>query len=259
MPPSEIILGRGEDAVKCVIFRGSARRRGRDVGNALACVAVRENSDRHLSLWKKRLGTVPDWVWERTDLETLVLAENELCEVSERIGCMKSLRMLDLGHNNLTHLPDTISQLDALTDFLYLHDNKLTSLPACFDRLTKLRYLNISQNTFEALPPCIFGMHNLVELRASDNRLNAVPDSVERVSRLRELHLRNNVLKTLPDSIASLHELRVIDLRGNPITTLPKSLATMPRLEKLDLRWISSFSLPEWIGDLEDRSCLVYR
>lgn len=218
-----------------------------------------EHSDRHLSLWKKRLGTVPDWVWEQTDLETLVLAENELCEVSERIGGMKRLRMLDLGHNKLIDLPETLSQLDALSDFLYLHDNKLSSLPACFDRLTKLRYLNISGNAFEALPPCIFAMHGLVELRACDNRLTLLPDSVTRLSHLRELHLRNNALKTLPDSIAALHELRVIDLRGNPLTTLPHSLATMPRLEKLDLRWTANLSLPEWIGDLEDRGCLVYR
>ncbi len=117
-----------------------------------------EHSDSHLSLWKKRLGSVPDWVWERADLETLVLAENELCELSERIGAMKRLRMLDLGHNNLTHLPDALSRLDALSDFLYLHDNKLRSLPTCFERLSKLRYLNISQNAFEELPPCIFGM-----------------------------------------------------------------------------------------------------
>lgn len=227
--------------------------------SAIGCVAVLENSDRHLSLWKQRLGTVPEWVWERTDLETLVLAENDLREVSERIGGVKRLRMLDLGHNKLTHLPETISQLDSLSDFLYLHDNKLSSLPACFDRLTKLRYLNISQNAFEALPPCIFGMHGLVELRACDNRLTLLPDSVMRLSRLRELHLRNNALKTLLDSIASLHELRVIDLRGNPLTTLPKSLATLPRLEKLDLRWTANLSLPEWIGDLETRGCLVYR
>src|SRR5271168_629377 len=39
-----------------------------------------------LNLWKKQLGRVPDWVWERTELETLVLADNGLTEISERIG-----------------------------------------------------------------------------------------------------------------------------------------------------------------------------
>ena len=34
-----------------------------------------------LNLWKKRLGHVPDWVWERTELETLILADNKLMEI----------------------------------------------------------------------------------------------------------------------------------------------------------------------------------
>ena len=124
-----------------------------------------------LNLWKKRLGHVPEWVWQRTETETLVLADNDLSEVSEEIGRLKNLRMLDLGHNRLTQVPDALAGLDGLTDFLYLHDNQLTSLPSSFDSLTKLRYLNISENAFEVLPECISWMTSLIELRASDNRL----------------------------------------------------------------------------------------
>ena len=50
-----------------------------------------------MNLWKKQLGRVPDSVWEQTELESLVLAENGLSEVSEQIGRLKRLRMLDLG------------------------------------------------------------------------------------------------------------------------------------------------------------------
>jgi hypothetical protein len=39
-----------------------------------------------LNLWKKGLGQIPEWVWDRTDVEVLILADNELLEVSERIG-----------------------------------------------------------------------------------------------------------------------------------------------------------------------------
>jgi hypothetical protein len=85
----------------------------------------------HLNLWKKRLGHVPDSVWDQTGLKTLVLADNDLSEVSTRIGALKKLRMLDLGHNRLTCVPDALADLDGLTDFLYLHDNRLTSLPSC--------------------------------------------------------------------------------------------------------------------------------
>jgi Leucine-rich repeat (LRR) protein len=212
----------------------------------------------NLNLWKKRLGRVPDWVWERTDLETLVLADNQLSDVSGQIGRLKKLRMLDLGHNRLTYVPDAVADLDGLTDFLYLHDNQLTALPPSLARLTKLRYLNISENAFEVLPESISCMASLIELRASGNRLTSLPDSIGRLLRLRELHLRNNQLTSLPVSIAALKELRQIDLRSNPLTHLPAAIAALPRLEKLDLRWVN-MPLPAWVQNLEARGCVVYR
>jgi len=75
-----------------------------------------------LSLWKKQLGRVPNSVWEQTELESLVLAENGLSEVSEQIGRLKRLRMLDLGHNKLTRLPESLGEIEGLTDFLYKRD-----------------------------------------------------------------------------------------------------------------------------------------
>lgn len=43
----------------------------------------------HLSLWKQGLDTVPDSAWEQTELETLVLADNKLAEISERVGQLR--------------------------------------------------------------------------------------------------------------------------------------------------------------------------
>jgi Leucine-rich repeat (LRR) protein len=214
------------------------------------------HSPTHLDLWKKGLGKVPDSVWERTELETLVLADNELREVSPRIGALTKLRMLDLGHNQLTSVPDSLGDLPALTDFLYLHDNRLASLPPGLGRLALLRYLNISQNLFEELPACVQAMTGLLELRAEGNRLAVFPEW--RFPRLRELHLRDNRLRSLPSSIGDLAELRQIDLRGNPLEHLPEEVLSLPRLEKLDLRWVKDFPLPSWTGTLESRGCVVY-
>src|SRR6516225_6012777 len=97
----------------------------------------------HLSLWGQGLGVVPDEVWLRTDLQTLVLADNNLTEVSERVGDLSKLRMLDLGHNRLRELPVSLGRLER-SDFLYLHDNRLARLPDSLSRLQRLRYLNIS-------------------------------------------------------------------------------------------------------------------
>ncbi len=78
-----------------------------------------------------------------------MLADNQLTDVSWQIGRLKRLRMLDLGHNRLTSIPESLGDLDGLADFLYLHDNRLPTLPAALERLTKLRYLNIGENAFE--------------------------------------------------------------------------------------------------------------
>ncbi len=56
-----------------------------------------------LNLWKQRLGEVPDTVWDRTDLETLILADNGLTRISSRLGGLSQLRMLDLGQRS--HIP----------------------------------------------------------------------------------------------------------------------------------------------------------
>src|SRR5205823_12250383 len=93
-------------------------------------LSVQDSSALHLNWWKKGLGRVPDSLWQRTELETLVLADNDLSEVSDQIGRLKRLRMLDLGHNELVYVPDGLSDLEELSDFLYLHDNHLISLPS---------------------------------------------------------------------------------------------------------------------------------
>lgn len=67
-----------------------------------------------LNLWKKRLGSVPDSVWSRINLEVLILADNDLHEISETIGSLKELRQLDLRGNPLKTLPDALASLPSL-------------------------------------------------------------------------------------------------------------------------------------------------
>ncbi len=119
-------------------------------------------SPRDLNLWKKHLGRVPDWVWACSQAETLVLADNGLTGLPGDVGRMQSLRMLDLGHNQLAELPEELGALTGLRDFLYLHDNRLGALPGSLARLTRLRYLNISENRFQELPECVCGMAGLI-------------------------------------------------------------------------------------------------
>ena len=57
-----------------------------------------------LDLKGKRLSRVPDAVTERSEIEILVLDENELIELPVSINKLKNLILLNLKNNKLTKL-----------------------------------------------------------------------------------------------------------------------------------------------------------
>jgi hypothetical protein len=57
---------------------------------------VSDAAPQHLNLWKRALGDVPDTVWERAGLETLVLVDNALTHLPEGIAGLPRLDKLDL-------------------------------------------------------------------------------------------------------------------------------------------------------------------
>jgi len=119
-----------------------------------------------LDLSGKTLTCLPTEVLQLRSLRVLILSENALTELPEEFGLLIELRTLDLGHNGLERMPKSFSQLRRLSDYLYLHDNRLTELEdSVFENLTELRYLNLSQNPLRCLPRSIAVLGNLEELR----------------------------------------------------------------------------------------------
>src|ERR1051325_8338717 len=89
-----------------------------------------------INFLKQPLERISESLWQdNTDVEILILAETGITQVPEQIGCLKKLRVLDLGHNRITRVPDSLGELTALTDFLYLHDNQLAALPDALGKL----------------------------------------------------------------------------------------------------------------------------
>jgi len=113
--------------------------------------------DQVLNLWKENLATVHGAIWNDPGI-VLILADNALSTISPRIGELQRLRTFDLGHNQLTELPVELGNLTGIRDFLYLHDNRLKSLPQSLAGLHMLRYLNISESRFSAFPEAVCHM-----------------------------------------------------------------------------------------------------
>lgn len=55
-----------------------------------------------LNPWRQQLGEVTESVWQDTELQVLILADNGLTDLSPAIGQLHRPTTLDLGHNRLT-------------------------------------------------------------------------------------------------------------------------------------------------------------
>ncbi|MDY7004722.1 MAG: leucine-rich repeat domain-containing protein, partial [Cyanobacteriota bacterium] len=131
---------------------------------------------------------------------------------------------LDLRSNQLTTLPESISQLTNLT-WLYLHGNKLTTLPESISQLTNLTWLYLHGNKLTTLPESITQLTNLTWLNLHNNQLTTLPESITQLTNLTQLNLHGNKLTTLPESISQLTNLTRLDLSENPLETPPIEIA----------------------------------
>jgi len=181
----------------------------------------------------------------------ILIHSRGLTRLPDEIWQHAEIRVLDAGHNQIADVP----ALPSVTDFLYLHDNLIRSIP--FTNLERLKYLNLGDNLLDPLTDDIAALRAIEELRFENSGLTALPDAIGSLGALIELALRGNALTALPDSMRKLEQLTHLDLRGNHFATLPEVLAELPRLAKLDLRWNHALALPPWVTALRARGCRV--
>lgn len=136
------------------------------------------------------------------------------------------LVFLDLSHNFLRGLPDSVFADIANLDTLNLEENLLASLPeGVFGGLTGLEYLDLSGNALTALPDSSFiGFTALRKLYLHSNWLTTVPEGIfADMTALDTLWLGGNELETLPEGVFdNLTELKGLRLSGNRLSALPE-------------------------------------
>ena len=167
---------------------------------------------------------------------------------------LSGLVFLDLSHNFLRGLPDSVFAHVASLDTLNLEENLLASLPeGVFAALTGLEYLDLSDNALTALPDASFsGFTALRKLYLDDNWLTTVPEGIfADLTALDTLRLDDNALGTLPDAVFdNVSELKALDLSGNLLSALPEgAFDDLTGLEYLTLSGNRLTALPDGVFD----------
>lgn len=104
-----------------------------------------------LDLSGQNLTKIPDYVFNRTDLQELDVSSNNLTgAIQAEIRQLKNLQVLNASNNSMTGVPAEVGQLQKL-EILDLSNNQLTSLPYELGNLKNLKTLNISGNNYSEL------------------------------------------------------------------------------------------------------------
>lgn len=237
--------------------------------DSLALVALYEaangNGWRDNSNWLE--GPVDTWYGVTVDdnrVVELFLGANNLCgALSDEVGNLSSLRVMDLRENHLSstipvtigdlpnlkelalntnHLegsiPTEISKLASL-ELLFLGSNQLSEeIPEEIGELKSLQFLSLEHNQLTSIPEEIGSLSNLIELGLSNNKLaGAIPDGIGKLAKLRYFDCSNNLLSgPIPNSIGNLAALDWFGVANNSLSgTLPLSMEKLTNLRFVSL------------------------
>jgi hypothetical protein len=178
-------------------------------------------------------------IWQALGQTTAI--PSNCCSRDYGIVCEGSrlTRILWQGKGLTGSIPESIGQLNGLTN-LYLQDNRFTGpLPSSMGNLTKLIQLHLNSNQLSGpLPPSIGDAINLQYIWLRGNNLTGpIPSSIGNLINLKVLTLDGNQLTgNIPDTIGNLKNLETLRLNGNQLTgNIPASMAGLTQLQILRL------------------------
>lgn len=171
-------------------------------------------------------------------------------------GELKGAISLKLSEQ-LSHFPVEIFELADTLEYLDLSFNKLSSLPADFGRLQKLKIFFCSENRFTVLPEVLADCPHLDIAGFKSNQIETVPPASVN-SNFRWLILTNNSITGLPAEIGNCSRMQKLMLAGNKLKELPASLANCRNLELLRISANQLSEFPEWLLSLPKLAWLAF-
>ena len=200
-------------------------------------------------------------------LQNLSLEDNFLAELPNDFGTL-NMKSLNLRHNLLRHLPDSINTQSALQN-IDVSSNKFTEFPSVIFKLSNIKYVALDDNFISVLPEKWEGLH-VVKLSLDRNPivkignspfyelkcvvslslryclLNEIPTYFSSFSRMSSLcvsgnNISANSVNTLPPNLTHL------EMNENPLGSVPQSVQALTKLNNLSLNSCCLKDLPIFI------------
>lgn len=193
----------------------------------------------------------------------LCLSENLSHFPLEILSLADSLEILDLSNNQLSDLPQAITQLKKLK-IIFASNNRFNTLPSVLGQCPMLEMIGFKSNQIQHVPEEALP-HTLRWLILTDNQISTLPQRLGECLRLQKLALAGNHLTHLPESMSQLHNLELVRISANRLTDCPEQLldlpqlawfafagnpfsATQPSIDSVPYTSSSSFTLQETLG-----------
>ncbi len=205
-----------------------------------------------LVLCNNQLNTIHDRLGNCTNLVNLQLYSNAFTgPIPARIGALVKLKYLNLSGNSFSSIPHEIGNLTQLIT-LCIAGNQLSTIPAELGNLPVLSTLELHENRITGvLFPQVGNLTNLEFLTLNNNLLTGLPSQIGNLTKLNDLYLSYNQISTLPAEIGNMTMCRFLELSHNRIVSLPLQIGNLSQLNYLDLSYNLLTTLPSEIGRLE--------
>ncbi|XP_010613731.1 leucine-rich repeat serine/threonine-protein kinase 2 isoform X1 [Fukomys damarensis] len=235
----------------------------------------------HLDLHSNKFASFPSYLLKMNCISNLDVSRNNIgpsIVLDASVRC-STLKQLNLSYNQLSSVPENLSDVVEKLEQLILEGNKISGIYSPLS-LEELKILNLSKNHISSLPENFLEACPKVEsFSAKMNYLAAMPFLPSSITSLK---LSQNKFTCIPDAILNLPHLRSLDMSSNDIDHLPgpanwKSLnlrellfsynqisildlsekaCTWSRVEKLHLSHNKLKEIPPEIGCLENLTSL---
>lgn len=158
---------------------------------------------------------------------------------------------------NLKQFPIEILSLAATLEILDLSDNQISELPDCISELKNLKIIFFERNNFTEFPVILKELPLLNMIGFKSNQIKTVPENAF-PPLLKWLILTNNQIKKLPKSIGDCLLLQKCTIAGNQIEELPSAMRNCINLELLRISANKLQSIPNWLFELPKLSWVAF-